>query len=326
MALDIITWKAVCKKKFFRSSAFKALNAAVTTYLNLGASGLPNLKFISKSKTYQSSDRYSPGCALDDIARLVGSSPATTSPSATTGTTAKKPVIPMSDPTKVQQLIRERDALTPDIRPSGNRYVNQGGKFQPKIFDQEQNYSCTCACATTFLSRLTGKPVDEGAFRHRYNQTTGSSHDFTAGGTLWGPIAETLRAFDADVTVETTSDWGELKRKLDTATGEVPVLFGIQWDNGGSPGGGHAIMCIGTGTIPGWRGGQTGYLIDDPWSAHTTPGLLDITDKGYYWVWDTKTSSSAEGYAVPSWGCVTGKKSKREFGKNLSHTKGIKVM
>jgi hypothetical protein len=79
MALDKTSWTAVVKKKFFTSSEFKALDTAVVAYL-ADKSKLPGLttrfnawnkKFTDIGQTYKDSDRYTAGCALDDIALLV---------------------------------------------------------------------------------------------------------------------------------------------------------------------------------------------------------------------------------------------------------------
>ena len=79
MALDKVSWAAVVKKKYFTSKEFKALDTAVVAYL-ADKSKLPGLrtafnawnkKFTDVGQTYKDSDRYTPGCALDDIAILV---------------------------------------------------------------------------------------------------------------------------------------------------------------------------------------------------------------------------------------------------------------
>lgn len=87
MALNSSTWNLVVKKKFIKSGTFKTLDQAVTDYLADG-SRLPALKaawkgwtkkFTDKGQTYKDSDRYAPGCALDDIAGLAAGGVATPS-------------------------------------------------------------------------------------------------------------------------------------------------------------------------------------------------------------------------------------------------------
>ena len=331
MALTAKTWKAVVTKKMLKSTEFKVLNQAVCGYLMnkvdkqklAGAWGAWEAKLKKKGKDYKSSDRYATGCALDDLAVLVGVSASASPAASPAASTSKKTGAPRSH----QQVVAARAAedLKRGVRPGGNNYVKTSSGWKPKIFTQEETYSCTCACATTFLSKLIDTPVTEKSFKTKFNQVNGTSHNFSAGGTLWQPIVKTLREFGADASFKSTSTWQDLAGHLNKATPQKPVMLGVQWDNGGSPGGGHAIMCVGTGKIPGWAGGQTGYLIEDPWMTHDLPGLLDYGNSGYYWVWDKASAKASQAYVNSAWGCVIGKRSPHEFGKKMSHTKGVKL-
>jgi hypothetical protein len=318
MALTSKTWGEIVKKKYLQSNDFKLLNSKVIAYLEapvmtqqirsdlISAWKAWELKLKQKNKTYKTSDRYVANGALEDIAQL-----------------ASNPTIPRS----YNEMIRQRDALNPEIRSEGNRNVKSAsGSWKQAIFTQQQKYSCTCACATTFLSKLIDQPITEIAFKQRYNKINNSEHDFGKSGTTWEPICKTLKDFNADVVFHTTNNWVSLKTILNKASFDQPVLFGVEWDNGGSPGGGHAVMCIGKGPIPGWNGAEGlagGFLIEDPWGKHETPGLLL---SGEYHVY------SQDGYwskanAQPAWGCITGKKSIKEYVKYGSHLKvGRKIM
>lgn len=78
MALTTASWDLVVKKKFLTTDSFKALDLAVRRYI-ADRSTLPDLKLkwaawtkkFTGNKTYKSSDRWTAGCALDDIAALV---------------------------------------------------------------------------------------------------------------------------------------------------------------------------------------------------------------------------------------------------------------
>jgi hypothetical protein len=79
MPLTSTRWTAVVQKKYLTTASFKALDTAVIAYL-ANAGTLPRLatewdvwnqKFVSKGRTYKSSDRYVAGGALDDLAALV---------------------------------------------------------------------------------------------------------------------------------------------------------------------------------------------------------------------------------------------------------------
>jgi hypothetical protein len=331
MPLELVSWNAVVKKKFMQSTEFKNLDVAVATYLlpnGKTQQSLANLairwkaweeKLRQKNKNYKNSDRYSPGCALDDIAQLLSAS----------GLVHFAPILGVhpSIPRNHMELIQQRDALNPNIRSGGNQYERTGGGWKEKIFSQEETYSCTCACATTFLSKLIEQPVDEKAFKAKYSEINGYMHDFSKGGTTWDPICRTLEAFGADVVFHKTGNLDLLKGYLIQGSFDLPVLFGIQWDSGGSPGGGHALMCIGKGPIPGWNkveGPGGGFLIQDPWHDHQSPGMLD---NGVYYVQTKTTNIFNKGNAKPEWGCITGKKFRREYGKFASpKTVGKKVM
>lgn len=84
MTLNLGTWQAVVRKKMFKTGNFKALDRVVVEYVLRNSASNPkpktNLaaawqawtqKFTDKGRTYKSSDRYTAGCALDDIARVV---------------------------------------------------------------------------------------------------------------------------------------------------------------------------------------------------------------------------------------------------------------
>jgi len=81
MALTLISWNAVVSKKWKTSSEFKQLDTAVKAYIantasaqNLSALKAKwdawNVALGKDGKTYSTSDRYTKGCALDDIATL----------------------------------------------------------------------------------------------------------------------------------------------------------------------------------------------------------------------------------------------------------------
>lgn len=323
MPLSNETWKAVVRRKFKMSTQFRNLDAAVVQYLNLTPAPQKEdarqtlkvrwdaweKKLEQNGKTYKSSDRYFQNCALDDVASLVA------------GAGVKAELNVKLSPSRQNAVIQQRDALTPNLRSGGTHHVkNNAGTWEPVIFPQEQTYSCTCACATTFLNKLIGQPVTEAAFKDRYNKITGSAHDFGLAGTVWPPIRETLAYFGADVTFQTTSNWDALKSILQQATRDVPVLFGVRWDGGG----GHAVMCLGHGPIPGWGLGQVGFLIHDPWPEDKHPGLRDDGD---YFVYVNNNWSKAT--AQSKWGCITGKKTPTvsQFAKPASYKQvGRKVM
>jgi hypothetical protein len=81
MALTLISWNAVVSKKWKTSSEFKQLDTAVKAYIGNTASAQNlstlktkwdawNVALGKDGKTYSTSDRYTKGCALDDIATL----------------------------------------------------------------------------------------------------------------------------------------------------------------------------------------------------------------------------------------------------------------
>jgi hypothetical protein len=305
MPLDLATWKLVVKKKFRTTSEFDQLDGAVRSYL-LRVDDNTTLvlrqkwrawtqKLAKNGKTYQKSDRYVAGGALDTIAAIVA----------------------INVPTSQAQAIERRDALSNE-RP-GEFVRSPSGRWMEKIFKQEEEYSCTQACACMFLRILVGTSLKEELFKDEFRKV-GGDHDFSRSGTLWDNVVIALNKCGADAVHEPTSDWDALKAKLRTATEDVPVLLGVEWTGGG----GHAIMCKGPGTIR-FSSSSTafaGFLIEDPYPTHKEPGLLD---NGDYWVRTSQTDWS-KGEARAAWGCVMGKKSAKEFGKPISYTKGVKVM
>lgn len=80
MTLTEATWKEVVQRRSLKSKEFKELDLVVSAYIKRQA-GVPAVKakweaWVNKlereNKTYSRSARYFPGCALDDIARLIG--------------------------------------------------------------------------------------------------------------------------------------------------------------------------------------------------------------------------------------------------------------
>lgn len=314
MALTLQRWKQVVKSKYFQSTEFRTLDNAVVQYINTNPKGkavndpLVNAwnswlgKLTKKGKTLQQSDRYSVGCALDDIEQIVANAA-------------------LALPNSLQAQIAARDALTPDERSGGNHFVKGVGGWQQRIFSQEQNNSCTCACATTFLSKLIDKPVSEDAFRQAYNRINGKN-DFNIRGSFLPEIAATMQDFGADAVMRNPATWDDMKGILTTASRENPVLMVVVWGTPGAPtGGAHAVMCIGEGAIQGWGRPQRGFLMEDPWPAHSHPGLLDDAT---YLVWNS--ASWSQGYGDESYGCIVGKKSRREQRMGDYRRIGHKVM
>ncbi len=314
MPLTAASWNQVVRRKRLKSGAFKALNRAVVAYLRDG-SHANHLALVSawrawqtklsrKNKSYRTSNRYTGGCALDDIARLVApSAPIPTRARATSG--ARRP-------RSHSAVIRERDAMTPDVRAGGNNYVLTADGWQQRIFPQEEHFSCTCACATTFLSRLIDKPVTEDAFKAQFRKLNGA-HDFSSTGTFWPGIKATLEHFGADVTHHDTPTWDSMKALLNKATAQEPVLLGVFWTGGG----GHAVMGIGPeGKIDGWPATDTAYPIEDPWPTNSATGLEPT---GTYWTYNTKESAWQEATVGYRHGCITGKRARREFGRRMGH-------
>ncbi|HEV7927930.1 MAG TPA: hypothetical protein VGR14_21450 [Verrucomicrobiae bacterium] len=304
MALTLQSWNSVVKKKYRTTGEFDKLDGAVRRYLlRVDDSTTSDLrqrwgawtqKLATNGKTYQTSDRYIPGGALDSIAAIVA----------------------IAAPTSLDQAIAQRDAIS--IERPGEFVRSPSGRWTQKIYTQEEEYSCTQACACTFLRKLVGTSMKEDLFKDEFRKAAGN-HDFSTSGTLWDNVVVALNKCGADAVHEQTSDWDTMKGKLRSATGDVPVLLGVEWTTKG----GHAIMCKGPGTIRFSTSSTSfaGFLIEDPYSTHQEPGLLD---DGTYWV--RSGQSWSEGAAKPAWGCVVGKKSAKEFGKPISYTKGVKVM
>lgn len=165
--------------------------------------------------------------------------------------------------------------------------------------------------------------MTEDAFKKEFRNTTGAAHDFSKGGTYWEPIVKTLHVFEADAQFRKTDSWDALKAYLDKASESAPVMLGIEWEGGG----GHAVMCVGKGQIPGWQGSEGpggGYRMEDPWGQNELPGMML---NGTYYVRDSSTKNISKATAVHAAGCVTGKISPREFGKAISVARGgVKVM
>lgn len=318
MALTLQTWKVVVDKKWATSASFKQLDQAVRAYLlNSDPSTLLvlkqrwdawNLTLANKkgAKTYQTSDRYVAGCALDDLDAMFQI------PASSSGFPAIR---------SQAELIRQRDALSDE---RSGEFVKVSGKWQKKIFTQQESESCTCACATTFLAKLDPTiQLKEEVFKREFDKQIGGHHDFSSSGTFFPNIVKTLVSFGADVEHQATTDRTDLLAKLSRATKQVPILFGVSWTGGG----GHAVMCMGPGqvqfstlTYP-----FQGFLIEDPAAEHEEPGM---ESDGHYWAKIKGTGNWSEGWANPTFGCVVGKAAQRiDRGKNISHLKGgIRVM
>ncbi|MEL7219157.1 MAG: hypothetical protein AAGK01_12090 [Pseudomonadota bacterium] len=317
MALTLKSWRKVVKSKWFQSDSFKNLNSAVVQYINANPKGMrvrqPLVtawdewleKLQRKGKTLQQSDRYRRGCALDDIEQIVAQYRA-------------------EFPRSQQQAIAARDAANPTERRAGNHYVKGRGGWQRGIFSQQQQNSCTCACATTFLSKLIDRPIKESDFRNTYNRVNGVNNDFRVRGSYLPRIANTMRAYDAEVQLHNPANLDQLKALLDGATRELPMMIAIRWGTPTHPtGGAHAVMCLGDGFEPPWTAAHGGYLMEDPWPSHATPRLLD---DGAYHVLDRRNNSWSEGFVDPAYGCIVGQKKVREFARPAHYRNvGVKV-
>lgn len=311
MALTSQSWNAVVKKKFLTTGNFKQLDTAVKNYLS-GTGNVDNLrlrwnawiqKFTAKGLNYTDSDRYTTGCALDDIHALLN-------PGA-------QPIRPRS----LSEQIRLRDALSPE---RSTAYAKVDGKFKAAIFTQERTNSCTIACASTLAQRVNAPGFKESNFIEFYNKANNEVHDFEAQGSFLGPVAKALQECGVDAVHHDTPNWTALKAFLDNATHDRPVLLAVAWrTSSGAPGGAHALLCTGPGMITFASGSELGLKIEDPWRTHT--GAM-MQNNGVYYVQDSDTSVWALGDAGAYYGCITAKNYAREYGKPLSHTKGIKVM
>ena len=296
MALTLQSWKAVVQKKFSQSDSFKLLDRAVKNYLvNNDQTALSALQTSwnnwslalgqkKGAKTYQTSDRYTPGCALDDIAAMFQPPPT--------------PVA--SHPTTLNQLIQQRDALSDE---RGGEFVKVNGKWQQKIFTQQEANSCTCACATTFLRKLMGTSLKEEVFKSEYNKQMGA-HDFSTSGAYLEDVTKVLIACGGDVVHVPTTNKNALLDKLRTATREVPIMFAVAWIGGGA----HAVMCQGQGQVQAstWTVPAQGFLVEDPAGEHEE--VLMLAD-GHYYARTRGTGNWSEGWADPIYGCIVGKPS-----------------
>lgn len=317
MALTLQTWRRVVRRKYFQSTSFRTLNNAVVQYINANPKSLTVkrplvaaweswlAKLERKGKTLQRSDRYRRGCALDDVERIVAQ-------------------IALEMPRSREAMIAANNARNPDERSGGNFYVRGQGGFQQGVFSQEEQNSCTCACATTFLSKLIDRPIAEDAFKREYNRVNRVNNDFRIRGSYLPEVLNTMRAFNADAEVRNPANLGELLTILRDATRDVPIMLVVKWGTPAAPtGGAHAVMCLGDGFEPPWTAADTGFLMGDPWPTHQAPRLLD---DGTYCVYDNRNRGWSEGFADSTYGCIVGKKAVREFARAAHHTRvGVKV-
>jgi hypothetical protein len=316
MALTLQSWKRVVDSKSAKTDSFKQLDRAVRGYLlNSNQTTLGALRTSwdnwnqalgqkKVAKTYQTSDRYELGGALDDIAAIL----------------QPPPVAPSSVPMTHDELIRQRDLLSDE---RSGEFVKVNGKWQQKIFTQQETNSCTCACATTFLRKLMGTSLKEDVFKREYDRQMGAHHDFTATGAYLEDITKVLTACGADVVHEPTTNSQALLNKLRAATKDVPILFAVSWVGGGA----HAVMCQGQGQVQAstWATPMLGFLVEDPAGEHEEVLMLA---NGDYWARTRGTGDWSEGRADAQYGCIIGKPSQPSGRGNFaSHqTVGVRVM
>jgi hypothetical protein len=314
MPLTLTTWKAVVDKKYFESDTFKRLDRSVRNYLVKPGdkTALDDLRdawdawndSLGKKKghkTYKTSDRYTPGCALDDIAAIL-----------------QPPPVPISTvPMTLAEQVRQRDLLSDE---RSGEFVKVGGKWQQKIFTQQEANSCTCACATTFLSKLIGTSLKEDVFKKEYEKQIGA-HDFTKSGAFLDDITKVLAACGADVVHKTTADLTTLLAELQKGTKHIPLVFGVSWKGGGA----HAVMAEGQGQVQAshWATSSLCFIVEDPAAEHEE--VLMYTDGSYY-ARVKGTGHWSEGSANPVYGCIIGKPSSGREVRSDYRTVGVKVL
>lgn len=328
MALTTPRWNEVANRKRRQTDNFRALDQAVRAYIQhpfvLQTNQLHAAwhTWIAKftGNDYTRSDRYRNNCALDDIDALLNPPVVAAVPPPPPAPHAPPPPVPHAPPHPVPhappppvphapppqiprshaEVLAANAALTPHLQET--RWErNAQGNFQQIIFDQEQQSSCTCACAITMHRRLGGASLQEHVFRAKFSELHGA-HDFEQVGSWLPKIAQTLGALGADVQHHNTNTWNQLKGFLMQATRQNPVMMVIQWNGSNVT---HAVLCLGQSA-----GG--GFEMEDPVDHYSNPTM---GDNGHYTVSDDITGATVHATAFAWAGCIVGKAAIREYGQ-----------